>query len=256
MKENKKKDTKIVLKFLAFVFASGVIGYIVGRAMTRAEKNGLDFSAVIDSMEPAMVYIVPTVAILMNVIFCLLSVVRLAKVSKMLASTDAEDEELNDIENKLNLPNILSSVSMILNMLFFSAMIQLAEFGPMMKDSSKVYFIMNTVVFVASYIWEVLVQMKTVALVKKINPEKKGNVLDTKFIEDWEASCDEAQKMIIYKSAYSAYRVSATACLTLWVISLIGQLFFNTGVFPVICICTIWLTGTLAYMITAVKLEK
>ena len=50
-----------------------------------------------------------------------------------------------------------------------------------------------------------------VELEKKLNPEKKGDVIETNFSKKWEDSCDEAQKMIIYEAGYRAYRAGMKA---------------------------------------------
>lgn len=95
-----------------------------------------------------------------------------------------------------------------------------------------------------------------VDIIKKMNPEKKGSIFDTRFADKWEASCDEAQKMIIYKSAYKAYKNVSICCVLFWVIATLGDMFFQTGLLPIILVSVIWLVQALSYMLESMKLEK
>ncbi len=102
----------------------------------------------------------------------------------------------------------------------------------------------------------IIISKVTVDLEKKLNPEKQGSVFDMKFDKKWEASSDEAQKQIMYKAAYTAFRAANMACLTAWTIAVVIQMFVKTGVFPVVCICAIWLVLNVTYSRTAMKLQK
>ena len=102
-------------------------------------------------------------------------------------------------------------------------------------------------------IWQLFIQAKTIDLEKKLNPEKKGNIFDSNFSKDWENSCDEAEKAKIYKSGYKAFKVAVISCMAMWIISVFGQLFFNTGLLPCITLTVIWLSMTIAYYVEAVK---
>jgi hypothetical protein len=112
---------------------------------------------------------------------------------------------------------------------------------PRGKDSEKKYIIISKV---------------TVDLEKKLNPEKQGSVFDMRFAKKWEASCDEAQKQIMCKSAYAAFQAANMTCLILWWIAVVIQIFANTGGFPVTCICAIWLVLNVTYSRTAMKLQR
>ena len=60
----------------------------------------------------------------------------------------------------------------------------------------------------------------------------------------------------MYKSAYAAFQVANMSCLVIWAIVVFIQFFLHTGVFPVICICAIWLVLNVTYSRTAMKLLK
>ncbi|NLT11260.1 MAG: DUF3169 family protein [Clostridiaceae bacterium] len=90
------------------------------------------------------------------------------------------------------------------------------------------------------------------------NPEKQGSVLDLQFFRKWESSSDEAQKQLMYKAGYRAFCTANLASVCIWTIALLAQLFFGTGVFPVVCICAVWLALNASYSISvmSMKLQK
>ena len=91
---------------------------------------------------------------------------------------------------------------------------------------------------------------------KELNPEKKGNVLDSKFREVWMDSCDEAQQMMVYKSAYKAFSNTNMVCIWLIAITFVCAMLFKTDILSMIIVCLIWFINTFSYMLHAAKLER
>ena len=116
--------------------------------------------------------------------------------------------------------------------------------------------IAGLVLFFLNIILLAVFQKLSVDLVKKINPEKRGNIFDTEFNKNWLASCDEAEKKMIYEASYMAYRAASTACLVLWLLTLMAMLLFDTGILASACVFVIWLTLILAYTIACHKLSE
>ena len=110
----------------------------------------------------------------------------------------AEDEECDQLEYEeertgafgTNL-NVLSQVVSI----FF------LTFGYSMKyieaDDHAYSFLVACVIFVVSYIYIYFWQIRYVKLLQKTHPEKKGDPSYTKIQEQWQESCDEAEKEVI-----------------------------------------------------------
>ena len=64
-------------------------------------------------------------------------------------------------------------------------------------------------------------------LTKELNPEKKGSVYDVKFVDKWEDSCDEAEKILIYKCAYKTYNKMSGLYIGLWIFCVFGNAIFD-----------------------------
>jgi len=74
-----------------------------------------------------------------------------------------------------------------------------------------------------------------------------------KFQKKWEESCDEAEKLKIYKSAFSAYKATNSACIVVWLALFFLNMLFETGVMPLVVVCVLWAVLQIAYYIESVK---
>ena len=145
------------------------------------------------------------------------------------------------------------SVIMIVQMLFFGIMMADLE---NIADYSFALAMAAAGVFVAGNLAQLKQQQLMVDLEKEMNPSKKGSVYDAKFRDKWEESCDELEKVIIYKSAYKAYKTTALTCIVLWVVTATLSIAFKTGPLPSIAVTVIWLVQTVSYCREAMKLER
>ena len=91
--------------------------------------------------------------------------------------------------------------------------------------------------------------------VQKAYPEKKGDPSSGKFRQQWLDSCDEAEKEVIYRSAYKSYLCTNKTIPALLLITMLGHLFFNTGIMAIVTVAFIWLVVAVSYLRTCVKLK-
>lgn len=254
-------DKKSIKKFMILMlcgFLCGVIGYITGKFLKHTDMENIKqhLSGLTDVMG---MYIIPAVFVLFNIISITISAIRYSKTDKKFKSLkdDAEDE-LFEIESSLNLPVNLMNSAMIINFLFLSVIIEITEISniEMSETWSNILCGTATITLIAGYIAQFIIIKKCIELVKKINPEKQGDILDINFQKKWENSSDEAQRLIMYKSAYKAFTVLNYLCMGLFILCIISQMVFKTGVMPIICVSVIWLVSTITYSSEAAKLEK
>ena len=151
---------------------------------------------------------------------------------------------------------MFANLMTVLNFFFFSASVEVAEHTAFGGQYGVVLFPICLATFVLGFVWTIWVTNWVVRLEQQLNPEKRGNVFDTKFQKQWIASCDEAEKQKVYQAGFRGYRAGATACMVLWVVAVFAQLWAGTGVFPVLCVCLIWLVMMSASMIESIRLEK
>lgn len=191
----------------------------------------------------------------LSVVTFLLSFVIYKLYSRRAKAWDGENEqEIEQIESGLGVSLAIANAMTIFNMLLFS----MYGWDTLCTDkvSSAGYKLFAVLLFLFNYVWIVVVSRFVVELEKKLNPEKKGDVLETNFSKKWEDSCDEAQKMIIYEAGYRAYRAGTKACTFIWLVSFVCMFMLDTGIMPILIVCTIWFIMLICYTVEADRLER
>ena len=168
-------------------------------------------------------------------------------------SGEPDEQIIEAVEDKLSQGMFILSVIMIVQMLFFGIMMADLE---NIADYSFAIAMVATGVFVVGNLAQLKQQQLMVDLEKEMNPSKRGSVYDAKFRDKWEESCDELEKIIIYKSAYKAYKTTALTCVILWIVTATLSIAFKTGPLPSIAVSIIWLVQTVSYCREAMKLER
>lgn len=111
------------------------------------------------------------------------------------------------------------------------------------------------VIFLVCYAYDGFWQVRFVKLVQRTYPEKMGDPSSTKFHQQWLESCDEAEKEVIYRSAYNSYTQVSKVIPILLIIVMLGHLFFNTGIMAIAIVAIIWLVVTVSYLSSCVRLK-
>ena len=247
--ENKKHLKKFILVgFICALFGatSGLMLKIFGGSLKDVPKY----------LNMILVYIIPySICVIGGISFIICSVLY-RKCEKIHSICHEENEELiNKIENINGYSMIISSINLILTFFFFGA-------GVILEDSifdfdNNIYkFLIFFLSYIINTIAIVRIQQKQVDFEKILNPEKRGSIYDTKFVEKWEESCDERERLVIYKSSYKAFKVTNIACIVIWVILILINTVWNVGVMPVFIVTIIWTVLTCSYSIEAMKLEN
>ena len=110
--------------------------------------------------------------------------------------------------------------------------------------------------FIVGVLTLTVLQQKIVDCVRLMNPEKRGSVYDMNFNKKWEESCDEAEKFMIYKAAYKAYRVVSILCVFLWMIFVILGMVTGIGFLPTITVIIIWVVLVCVYNYYCIKYQR
>lgn len=253
----KKEDKKYFVIMIILFIASGIGGFLFAGVVDKIKKSGFSLFDVSDNFLETFTFIMPVIFLSINVIFLVYGLVAIAKARKLFNAWDGEDEDVADkIETKAGLPMSLSSVLMVINFFLFAVCVNLDTQVEMAKSTEKTILLINTLVFLFSFVVVFAVQKRALDLTKDMNPEKEGSLYDVKFAEKWENSCDEAQKLMAYKASKTAFTAMTSMCMTLWVVCIIGELFAGFGLVPITLVSVIWLTGIVSYLVGAAKLEK
>ena len=254
----RKKDNKKNLgTLLILTLVCTVLGYFVGMIIAKLQKAGYGMPKFTEEVIGNLAIVMPIVFLALNIILGIIAFICIKKSKKEFRLWDGEDEELAEkMENRVAVPLYMSSLVLIINMFLFSVCINLDINSKFSDKNEDLLMLANTVILVLSYVVVIVVQKKIIDFTKDMNPEKEGSIFDAKFTEKWEKSCDEAQKLHIYKAGYASYKATGSVCMILWIVCLMADLFANVGLLPMTMVFVIWLVSTIGYIVGGIKAEK
>ena len=117
------------------------------------------------------------------------------------------------------------------------------------------YILMDLIIFILELAWITILQYQIVEQTKTILPEKRGNVLDSKFQKEWYSSCDEAEKQIIGEACYISYKTMNMVYPILFAIMIFVCSLYDLSPFIFLMVGVLWLIQILSYLIPSYRLE-
>ena len=245
--ENRKALPKFTLSLLGSLLVGGAVGFAVG--LTRA--FGLDTEALARGLnvllEAATPWGIPVTSVL-TLGSCFFLYRSAARKFAVWDGGD-EDETSESIDTALSWVLLLSAVQLLLNLFFLSAFC----IYWMDRDIRALALVG---VFLLSCGFVVFAQQKAVDLTRRMNPEKRGSVYDTKFQKKWMDSCDESERRQIGEASRRAYMVTTRLCLGLWLALVILSMLFDMSLLPVFVLLLVWGTMQVTYTLECIRLGK
>lgn len=255
---NKEKDKRILIKFIVLIIAGFVIGILIGVITNWMQANVAGgMNTLLIAWKQILCYLLPGLLLFLNLAMVIVSGVVFRSTKKLIAGWDGEDEEvLEQVEEKLNIPIIIVNIMMVMNFMLYAVITYLLWYAEMSSIQGAICQLLDTIIFLAGIVIIMAVQKKAVDLEKQLNPEKEGNIFDMKFQTVWENSCDEAQKLMMYKAGYQSFKITNYACMVICMICFFVQITFQTGIMPVMCVSVIWMILVVTYSVTSYRLQK
>ena len=255
MKEKKTNSYKKALKVMgSAMVVGGVLGSIFGGIYQVSLETGSGFNGT-GITELIRSVLTPLLGIIFAV--CVVLEERTYRKLKRICEKQqtAEDEECDRLEYEEEKEGgfgmNVSVVSQILSILVLT-------FGYSMKyittDGHAIPFLAACVVFIACFIYNSC--FGSINEAEETHPEKKGDPASLKFQEQWLESCDEAEKEIIYRSAYKTYMTVNRTIPVLLAGTMVAHLYLDTGIFAVVVVSAIWMLTQFTYTHSCVKLRE
>lgn len=257
----KNKTLKSVFIFAIILIVAYFLGYAVGSIFSELEDAGINFVNIFnsDKIDNCVVYIMPWVFAGILLITGGITLMYYLKSKKAFKNWDGDDEEsINKVEKRLSLAMLISNTALIVDYFLVAVYIYFSESDKLTMAEKAVgtNSVISMTLFLISLIFYVVIQRAIVELEKKINPEKRGEVLNMNFQKEWENSFDEAEMTMACKAGYKSFKITNITCVMLWLAAIILQVVFKTGILPVLFVTIIWLVSSLTYQIEAMKLEN
>ena len=254
-KEKKQKtDKQIHIKFIIIIICACIIGFLGGvGSVILADKIDENF---VTRLKEIMAIVMPIIFIGSNIVVHIFSFAKYFKGKKLADSWDGWNEEIIDeAETHLGVALVPENILLVCNFFMYGATLYFANFTVEGGLGNLVIAGIGVITFIVGLFLYSFLQKLVVDAEKKINPEKHGNILDMEFIKEWIASCDEAQKKQIHEAGFKAYQTANTVCMVMSVISIMGLIAFETGLFPLVCVSIIWISLVVSYSVACIKLE-
>lgn len=258
--EIRKEDNKKIGIFTLICVISGIFGGFLGAGgvglVVMLERSGMSFVDFWNQLQKDFAVPASFLLIVFDVVLILISLSYYLKGKKLWNSDMDEDEKYTVVDKKLSLSIIYSNVNYFINFAFFG----FAFYAGMsfVEDVSESWLLIymrmvDLVVFMATLFICLAIQKACINLTKLMNPEKKGSVYDMKFDKVWYESCDEAERMQIGIASYKTVKVTNTALVILFVLFVLGAMFFEIGILPIVILTAIALVVNITYGVASMK---
>lgn len=254
--ENKKDNKKASKSFIVIMILSMLAGGIIGGLSTVVKEDFLKDEAINQVIGDFFITlfgtISPFVMGMIGIVGFSISIHLYRKCRTLYKQGDKEDEALYEkIEKKLSYAIAISSSILVIDFFFFEASTYF-----MVHGNGFAFIIPSLIIFLGSIFILVLIQQKIVDFEKEMNPEKKGSIYDMKFQSKWMDSCDEAEQLITYKSAFAAYRAANKLCIFLMVSLSLLSLCFKIGLLPAFVVTMIWFSMQIVFVKESMRLSN
>lgn len=248
--KQKSENQKALPKFFRTLLVAGLIGGVLGGlsglagCFLRDGSFAANFSALLQAASPWILLVCATVLLGIG-----LHLYRSAR--NTFRSWDGEDEDvMQQVDEQLSWAMLLENLTLIAGFFCFSA----GDSG--LSEMHLPNMALLPAVFIASLTLAILLQQKTVDLIKEINPEKKGSIYDEKFQKIWWESCDEAERRQIGQASYKAYSTASKFCAYFWGVLFLGNMIFGYGFLPGAAVLVVWGVLTVSYARESIRLGR
>lgn len=255
--ENKNADKKARRVLVLGIIAGGVLGLVIGVLSGMSEDV---VPQLMGRFLEMINWVTPFANLVITTVVWSLVAMWMRQARELYHSWDGEDESvIEKVELKISYGLMITTINMILGFFFFG----MGYYAVDLKGSNLLTDALPWIRFAGTMIgliYELTVtticQKKLVNMIKEINPEKQGSVYDFKFQKIWMESCDESEKLAIYKAGFAAYKTTNYLCMGLEIFCLVGMYSWNMGVMPIVLVTVIWLVLTIRYELESIKTSK
>ena len=256
MKNKDNLKTTSLSKLTLKMAAGAIVGAILGAsaAVLLSINNGNSFNQATQKLISGIQNMIFPGLLLITVLSIILQEIYYSRLKNICNSlADADDEEFDELDYKEEKTGAMLMTS---NLLSYIGGIVLLAFGYSMDYLHHSIALGTCLIFLICVFYDGIMQARYIKLLQKTHPEKKGDVSSMKFQQQWLESCDEAEKEVIYQSAYKAFSFTSKCLSFLLLLTMLTHLFFHTGVLAILVVGITQIILALTYNISCVELKK
>lgn len=247
---------KFIIRCIACLILGGFIGIICGIGSTMLKDSVTETAQnVIHKIPFIQVHIMPWILLVFIIISTIIGESFIKKSKILIDSWDGEDNEhIGKADSLLNKASSNSSIQLIITQMLFG-IITYRLIDNMQTITDLVMLFAGVAIYFISLFINVMQQNRIIKLIKEYAPEKKGSVYDKNFHDVWLASCDEAERLMIYKASHKTYAFMNKVFSYLLVTAVIAGMFVSIGMLCALLIGLLWLIMVCCYTKEVEKLE-
>lgn len=244
--KTEKKNAWVYVKFAIIIVVSGIFGAVCNMAIGAGFENFTNLGAVLSqSLYGA------GVPLLGGGLLLAAAATGLYLAAKKPMALADEDDAAYEKANRL------LCLSMILTTLGFPWFILTMglTFGQTTRNEELGFTGFGLLILIAQIIWFSALQAIVVGATKKLYPEKRGNVFDTKFQKDWYASCDEAEQKTIGDCSYFTFQIMNLVYPIVMVLLIMIGSTWSINALWFVLLGGLWMMQTLVYQLRSYWVE-
>lgn len=230
------------IKLILWMALGGVVGACLGFGLTwstkRAEGEGLA------KLANAFIGSTLWMQILVWLVLMGLSFILLRRVKKW---TPGYEDEEDSTEKKIGVAQnqivLLTSINMALQFMLFGVGL----------DERNPYIMASVAFFIVGAASSSFIEIAMIKQAKALDPLKKGDPADLRFTKRWEESCDEAEKLMMYRCGFHTLQLMKTVMLVAVAVALICKTQWGTGNLPIVLTATLWMIQNISYCLFCFK---
>ena len=234
------------VKFVLIMLASMVVGGVLGFGVIWFGMNGVAADT-LAALENGLALAIPAVQAL-AILVCSLTAARyMKKARRFAAALDAGDEDQAE--------PALQAADTAINLLEMQQMLVMFLL-PLSVTKMGLSLLASSLLVVVSMPLVILNQGRIVNFIRRINPEKRGDVRDLKFNKEWYNSCDEAERQKIGRASYRTVLATQMALVTLLVVVVVVRLLVPGDNLAAWCLLAAILTLKVSYWLGCRSAER
>lgn len=238
--KTEKKSSWVYIKYALILVVSGLFG--AGCSMFIG--SGFDGLSSLGTTLSRWLYQAGVPLMACGLLLAVVATVLYLAAKKPMARADEDDAAFEKANRLLCIAMILTTLSFP----WFTFTMGLA-FALPIQDERLWSTGVGLVLLIIQLVWFTVLQALVVGAVKRLYPEKRGNVFDTKFQKDWYASCDEAEQKTIGDCSYFTFQVmNILYPIVLVILFLVGSAWSINALWFVL-LGGLWLMQTLTYQL-------
>lgn len=238
--KTEKKSTWVYVKFAIILVVCGLLG--AGCSMLIGSGFD-DLSSLSDTISQGL-YRAGVALMALGLLLSAAATALYLAAKKPMARADEDDDAYEKA-------NRLLCRSMILTTLGFPWFMLTAglAFGRTIRAESISLAGFGFGLLIFQLVWLTVLQALVIGATKKLYPEKRGNVFDTKFQKDWYSSCDEAEQKTIGDCSYFTFQVMNMLYPIVMVVLLMVGSAWPINALWFVLLGGLWMVQTLVYQL-------